>query len=73
MPAVKVYSLIDIIQVECGILLDFLLFAYYKVFQRRFNGNLDFSRNWIQYKFGFGDLDGDFWLGESSLLCWQRY
>ena len=37
---------------------------YSKVFQKRFSGNVNFSRNWGEYKQGFGDLDGEFWLGE---------
>ena len=41
---------------------------YSKVFQRRFSGDVNFSRNWDEYKQGFGYLDGDFWLGELMLF-----
>ncbi|XP_059175193.1 fibrinogen beta chain-like [Physella acuta] len=38
-------------------------FACYTLFQRRVAGDVNFTRNWSDYKNGFGSLAGDYWLG----------
>lgn len=35
----------------------------YTVIQRRTSGELDFYRNWTEYKLGFGDPSKEYWLG----------
>ncbi|XP_051519109.1 tenascin-X [Myxocyprinus asiaticus] len=37
------------------------------VFQRRKDGKTNFFRGWREYSRGFGDLDGEFWLGNEQL------
>ena len=37
------------------------------VLQRRQDGSVNFTRDWNTYKHGFGDLDGELWLGNDHL------
>ncbi|XP_046392214.1 fibrinogen C domain-containing protein 1-B-like isoform X2 [Ischnura elegans] len=37
------------------------------VFQNRYEGTVEFFRNWQDYKNGFGNLAGEFWLGLEKL------
>ena len=37
------------------------------VFHRRFNGFVGFYRGWDEYKNGFGDVRGEYWLGNEKI------
>ncbi|XP_063427390.1 angiopoietin-1-like isoform X2 [Mytilus trossulus] len=37
------------------------------VIQKRFNGAVEFNRNWTDYENGFGELHGEFWLGNKNI------
>lgn len=37
------------------------------VVQRRTNGQVSFNRKWSEYRAGFGDLTGEFWLGNDKI------
>ena len=39
------------------------------VIQKRINGSVDFYRNWTDYVYGFGDLEGEFWYGLENIHC----
>ncbi|XP_066925234.1 microfibril-associated glycoprotein 4-like [Clytia hemisphaerica] len=37
------------------------------VMQKRFDGSEDFYRDWVTYKEGFGNVDGEYWLGNEFI------
>ncbi|XP_034302850.2 microfibril-associated glycoprotein 4-like [Magallana gigas] len=37
------------------------------VFQRRITGGVGFNRLWKDYQYGFGDTDGDHWIGNQRI------
>ena len=40
------------------------------VIQRRKDGSVEFhARDWVEYEDGFGDLNGEFWIGLRSMHC----
>ncbi|XP_033753186.1 fibroleukin-like [Pecten maximus] len=39
----------------------------YTVSQQRFDGSESFNRTWDEYKEGFGDISGEFWMGNDLL------
>lgn len=39
----------------------------WSVIQRRFDGSLSFEKSYVEYQEGFGDVDGEYWLGLDNM------
>lgn len=37
------------------------------IFLRRYDGSINFNRNWIEYLGGLGDVTGELWMGLNNL------
>ncbi|VDI22880.1 ficolin, partial [Mytilus galloprovincialis] len=56
--------LTNISEVYCDMDIDY---GGWIVFQRRVNGKVNFYRDWNCYKYGFGNLNSEFWLGNELI------
>lgn len=43
------------------------VYDHIKVIQRRLDGSVNFTRNWEDYRDGFGFLNREFWIGNEKL------
>lgn len=56
--------------VECDVSIDG---GGWTVIQRRQDGSVDFFRDWAEYRTGFGEIDGEFFIGLDKLHALTNY
>ncbi|NXG02533.1 ANGP1 protein, partial [Sakesphorus luctuosus] len=59
-----IYSVLPSVR---GVPVEVLSGGGWTVIQRRQDGSVDFNRSWAEYREGFGDLHGEFWLGNENI------
>ncbi|XP_062865751.1 microfibril-associated glycoprotein 4-like [Trichomycterus rosablanca] len=60
------------VQVYCDMGCKEDSFRGWTVFQRRMDGSVNFYRPWEQYKNGFGNKSGEYWMGLDSLYSMTK-
>ncbi|XP_040264248.1 angiopoietin-related protein 3 [Bufo bufo] len=53
---------------EFSVYCEFTTDAAWTLIQRRTDGSVDFNQTWEDYTKGFGDLNGEFWLGLKKIF-----
>ncbi|XP_067939064.1 microfibril-associated glycoprotein 4-like [Watersipora subatra] len=51
---------------------DFIDDHGWTVIQKRVNGLVNFNKNWTDYQAGFGDIEGEYWLGLDKIHALTR-
>ena len=49
-------------------MMQFTIQFNFQVFQKRFDGSLDFYRTFDEYHNGFGDVHAEFWMGNNLFI-----
>ena len=56
-----------VLKASASVYCEFDTDGTWTVIQRRFNGSVDFYRNWTDYQKGFGSSHGEYWIGNDII------